>query len=170
MFILPFAKPTFIIVLNSLSGPYPRSKPIQMSAVDNNEDPKAQAQKCVPCESLDTSSLLKPEKAEEEVSKLPLWEPDGIPITKICRKFTAKNFQSALDAMNDVGKIAEREGHHPDLHLTSYREVEITLYTHSVSGLTQNDLSLAKMIDDEVKVLYSPKWLKQNAVAKPTAK
>jgi Pterin 4 alpha carbinolamine dehydratase len=56
---------------------------------------------------------------------------------------------------------AEREQHHPDLHLTSYRQVEIVLYTHSIQGITENDLALAKMIESEVLFDYSPKWLKE---------
>lgn len=91
-------------------------------------------------------------------------------VEKISRKFTCKNFQSALDAINDIGAIAEREGHHPDLHITSYRNVEIELYTHSVGGLTINDIALAKMIDREVKINYSPKYLRENNIAKETAK
>ena len=84
---------------------------------------------------------------------------------KISRKFTAKNFQCALDAINAMGDIAEREGHHPDFHLTSYREVEIVLYTRKLGGVTQNDLSLAKMLDCETEVVYSPKWLKEHPEA-----
>ena len=84
---------------------------------------------------------------------------------KISRSFVAKNFQFALDAINDVGKIAEREGHHPDFHLTSYRSVEIVLYTHSVGGVTINDLTLAKKIEEEVTFTYSPKWLRENPTA-----
>jgi 4a-hydroxytetrahydrobiopterin dehydratase len=91
-------------------------------------------------------------------------------VEKISRNFTCKNFQSALDAINHIGAIAEREGHHPDLHITSYRNVEIELYTHSVGGLTINDIALAKMIDKEVKINYSPKYLRENNIAKETAK
>lgn len=91
-------------------------------------------------------------------------------VEKISRSFTAKNFQSALDAINDIGQIAEREGHHPDIHLTSYREVEIVLTTHSLGGVTENDIALAKMLDEQVKIVYSPRWLKDNPDAKPTAK
>ena len=75
-----------------------------------------------------------------------------------------------MDALKDIGEIAERENHHPDLHLTSYREVEIVIYTHSVGGITENDLILAKMLDDEIKVVYGPKWLRENPDAKPTSK
>ena len=149
-----------------------RSNPIlllKMSESAANEDTKP---KCIPCESLDPSSLLTLEKAQEQLSSLKLWEATigEDRIEKISRKFQAKNFQFAMDALNDIGKLAERENHHPDLHLTSYREVEIVIYTHSVGGVTQNDLTLAKMLDDEVKIVYGPRWLKEHPDAKPSSK
>mmetsp|Transcript_1874 Transcript_1874/g.2289 ORF Transcript_1874/g.2289 Transcript_1874/m.2289 type:complete len:144 (-) Transcript_1874:189-620(-) len=124
---------------------------------------------CVPCESLDNSTLLKQNDVKDVLSiKLLMWtiHPDQ---NKISRKFTAKTFQCAIDFLNAVGNIAEREGHHPDLHLTSYRDVEVTLYTHSIGGLTKNDLKLAEMIDTEIKVCYSPKWLKEHPEATVTS-
>lgn len=36
--------------------------------------------------------------------------------------------------LNGVAEIAEEQGHHPDLHLTQYRNVEIRLQTHSMGG------------------------------------
>lgn len=45
------------------------------------------------------------------------------------------------------------------------RNVRIELYTHSLGGLSQNDFSLAKMLDEEVNVSYSPKWLKSHPEA-----
>lgn len=84
----------------------------------------------------------------------------------ISRSYTARNFQSALNSINDIGKIAERENHHPDIHLTGYRNVEIVLFTHSLGGISANDIAMAKMIDAEVAFDYSPKWLKENPAAK----
>lgn len=129
---------------------------------------------CIPCESMDSSLLLLPNLKETQnaLSELKLWKATlgDNRVENISRSFTAKNFQSALDAINDIGLIAEREGHHPDIHLTSYREVEIVLTTHSLGGVTQNDITLAKIIDEQVKITYSPRWLKNNPDAKSTAK
>ena len=76
--------------------------------------------------------------------------------TKLKRKFTAKNFIESMNFLNKVAAISEHEGHHPDLHLTSYRDVEIVLWTHKADGLTKNDFILAKLIDTNAKVFYSP--------------
>jgi hypothetical protein len=46
-----------------------------------------------------------------------------------------------------IGQIAEAEDHHPDLHLTGYRNVAIELSTHALGGLSENDFILAAKID-----------------------
>ena len=61
-------------------------------------------------------------------------EAHGMPCLR--RTFVAKDFQAALDFLNAVGKLAEEMGHHPDLHIVSYRTVVVEIYTHSVGGVT----------------------------------
>ncbi|MEO2002021.1 MAG: 4a-hydroxytetrahydrobiopterin dehydratase [Pirellulales bacterium] len=46
-----------------------------------------------------------------------------------------------------MGALAEREQHHPDLHLESYRKVRVEIYTHAIGGLSENDFILAAKID-----------------------
>lgn len=128
--------------------------------------------KCIPCESLDTSALLTRQQVQDYIDNktLALWtlqekSDSNNNILYLSRSFVAKNFQAALDAINSMGAIAEREGHHPDFHLTNYRNVEICLYTHSVGGITQNDVELCQMLDKKVEVVYSPKWLKEHPEA-----
>ena len=84
-------------------------------------------------------------------------------------EFTAKNFQAAMDAIQAMGIIAERENHHPDFHLTNYRDVRIEIFTHKLQGITENDVALAEMFSKEVKISYSPKWLKEHPEALPTS-
>mmetsp|Transcript_22379 Transcript_22379/g.33065 ORF Transcript_22379/g.33065 Transcript_22379/m.33065 type:complete len:177 (+) Transcript_22379:27-557(+) len=131
---------------------------------------EGEKKKCVPCQGLDTSDLLSRDEAQQEInSNMPLWEikeQHGVPC--IFRSYVAKNFQAALDSINAIGAIAEHEGHHPDLKISKYREVEIVLWTHSLGGITKNDIDLAKIIDTEVKILYSPKWLRENTNASST--
>ena len=54
----------------------------------------------------------------------------------ISRQLILKNFQCALDYIAAVGAVAEEAGHHPDLHLTSYRTVVVKLSTHARGGIT----------------------------------
>jgi 4a-hydroxytetrahydrobiopterin dehydratase len=62
------------------------------------------------------------------------------------REFKFKNFREALDFTNKVGELAEAEGHHPDIFL-AWGQVKVTIWTHSVDGLTENDLVLAAKLD-----------------------
>jgi 4a-hydroxytetrahydrobiopterin dehydratase len=66
---------------------------------------------------------------------------------RIRRKWVAKDFLIALDFFNRVGRIAQAEDHHPDLHLRGYRNVTIELSTHDLGGLSENDFIVAAKID-----------------------
>ncbi|MBI1833269.1 MAG: 4a-hydroxytetrahydrobiopterin dehydratase [Candidatus Andersenbacteria bacterium] len=70
--------------------------------------------------------------------------------TKIRREFTFKDFVQTMAFANKVAEVAEKEGHHPDLHI-SYGKLTIELWTHKISGLFDNDFILAAKIDE----LYS---------------
>lgn len=60
--------------------------------------------------------------------------------------FRFKNFREALDFTNQVGELAETEGHHPDIYL-AWGKVTITIWTHKIDGLTESDFILAAKID-----------------------
>lgn len=64
-----------------------------------------------------------------------------------------RDFVAAVSLLNRIAEIAQREDHHPDLHLTEYRRLGIELSTHSVGGLSDNDFMLAAKIDDLPKEL-----------------
>ncbi|HSW72276.1 MAG TPA: 4a-hydroxytetrahydrobiopterin dehydratase [Chlamydiales bacterium] len=63
------------------------------------------------------------------------------------KEYSFKNFRDALAFTNQVGEIAEEEGHHPDIHL-SYGKVKIELWTHKINGLTESDFILAAKIEE----------------------
>lgn len=64
---------------------------------------------------------------------------------------------AAIKFFNQVADVAEAEGHHPDLHLTNFREVKVVLATHAVGGLTMFDFIMAAKLD-ALDIEYSPKW------------
>jgi 4a-hydroxytetrahydrobiopterin dehydratase len=64
----------------------------------------------------------------------------------LTREFTFEDFQQALAFTNRVGEIAEEEGHHPDL-LLSYGKAVVTIWTHAIDGISENDFILAAKID-----------------------
>ncbi len=56
------------------------------------------------------------------------------------------DFESALNFTNKIGSLAEDQGHHPDIYL-AWGKVEIKMWTHKISGLTESDFILAAKID-----------------------
>jgi 4a-hydroxytetrahydrobiopterin dehydratase len=89
---------------------------------------------------------LLPEQVRERIGALHGWRitHDGL---CICKEWQLNNFMEGIDFFNRVAKLAEEEGHHPDLHLENYRHVRIELWTHEIGGLSENDFILANKID-----------------------
>lgn len=67
------------------------------------------------------------------------------------KSYTFKNFQQALDFTNQVGALAESVDHHPELYL-SWGKVSMTIWTHSIGGLSEADFVFAARSDE----LYTP--------------
>ena len=97
--------------------------------------------KCVPCEG-GTSPL-----GEDQVRKL-LGELSGWTLRdgRILKELKFADFLSAMSFLNRVAEVAEREGHHPDF-CVHYNRVDLTLWTHAIGGLSENDFILASKID-----------------------
>ncbi|HEY7154647.1 MAG TPA: 4a-hydroxytetrahydrobiopterin dehydratase [Gemmataceae bacterium] len=89
---------------------------------------------------------LNAEQVREYLAAVTRWRPSDEG-RRIRREWRVKDFPTALDFFARVGQVAETEDHHPDLHLTGYRNVAIELSTHAVGGLTENDFILAAKID-----------------------
>lgn len=83
--------------------------------------------------------------------KVPSFHVDKSKVETIYRSFSCKNVQSALEAINSIGLISEREGQFPDLHISSFREVEVVVNNEKVGGITMEDIKFAKMIDEELE-------------------
>ncbi|KAK3251655.1 hypothetical protein CYMTET_39012 [Cymbomonas tetramitiformis] len=99
--------------------------------------------------------LLTDAQIDESLGKLTAWNLSE-DRKLISRAFVAKNFVSAMNFLNSAAEVAEAEGHHPDFHLTNYREVKIDVTTHAIGGLAEIDMELAAKLD-AIKVDYSPK-------------
>ena len=98
--------------------------------------------KCVPCES--GISVLSQEIVNLKLGALEGWSQLD---KKIEKMFKFMNFKDALVFVNNVGGIAESENHHPDIYLT-YGKVKISIWTHAINGLSENDFILAEKIDE----------------------
>ena len=75
----------------------------------------------------------------------PDWELEEAQ-TRLRRSFRFESFPEAIGFVNRVAELAEQEGHHPDFEI-HYREVSLTLYTHAIGGLHENDFIMAAKID-----------------------
>jgi 4a-hydroxytetrahydrobiopterin dehydratase len=65
---------------------------------------------------------------------------------RIERRFSFRDFRSALNFVQKVGEIAENEGHHPDVNF-GWGYATISLQTKKIKGLHENDFIVATKID-----------------------
>jgi 4a-hydroxytetrahydrobiopterin dehydratase len=99
--------------------------------------------KCVPCEggvpALDTAQV------GDLRSQVPSWrvEPGGGELRK---RFAFTTFLETMKFVDRLAALAELEGHHPDF-CVRYNLLDVTLTTHAISGLSENDFIVAAKID-----------------------
>lgn len=105
---------------------------------------KLSQQKCLPCEG--SVLPLNPPEIAILLKQLNGWQ--AINNTKLEKEYQFKNFQEALAFVNKVGIIAEQENHHPDILLHDWNKVKITLWTHAINGLSNNDFILAAKVEE----------------------
>jgi 4a-hydroxytetrahydrobiopterin dehydratase len=87
---------------------------------------------------------LSADEIRERLAHIPEWSlGDGA----IQRDLKFRDFREALHFVNRIGELAEAEAHHPDIQLHSWNRVRLTLSTHSIHGLSENDFILAAKID-----------------------
>ena len=98
--------------------------------------------KCKPCEG--NVDKLSKKDINENLKDIKGWRI--IKKNHLIKLFSFPDFNSALEFVNEIGELAENEGHHPDIAL-SWGKVEICLYTHAIKGLSMNDFILAAKID-----------------------
>ena len=104
------------------------------------------SKKCVPCEggipAFDISEIHK------YLKKIDGWDvlKDKEGNFFIEKKFTFKNYITSEEFIIKVGKIAEAEGHHPDISF-GWGYAKIKISTHAIQGLAESDFVLAAKID-----------------------
>jgi 4a-hydroxytetrahydrobiopterin dehydratase len=102
------------------------------------------SKKCLPCEI--GTPPMKDAEADEMLLETPGWVREDNLIKK---GFTFADFKESMDFINKVAKVAEQEGHHPDIYIF-YNKVTLKLMTHAAKGLTENDFILAAKINQLV--------------------
>jgi 4a-hydroxytetrahydrobiopterin dehydratase len=87
---------------------------------------------------------LEENEIKEMISKVPGWNYNkGL----LQRDFEMKDFTTVLGFVNRIGEEAEKMNHHPEILLHSYNKLQISIYTHHVGGITEDDFALAARIN-----------------------
>jgi len=108
-----------------------------------------------------SSDILSSDQLNQFLKEMSAWKAHFFSdkrskIEKFSRKFHCRNFQSALEAVNTIGLLAENSGYRLDLHVTSSSDVEIFILTQNTEGIvTLNDVELLKAMDAEITHNYS---------------
>jgi 4a-hydroxytetrahydrobiopterin dehydratase len=89
-----------------------------------------------------------PRLSPEQVSPL-LQELDGWQVVDhaIQKQFSTSTYLAGIRWVDQVALIAESEDHHPDIYV-SWCKITVTLWTHTVQGLSINDFIVAAKLDD----------------------
>jgi hypothetical protein len=99
---------------------------------------------CIPCEK-DTPKMTH-EESQKMIKEVDHWTL--LEDREIQKTYFFHDFNTAINFVNDVAKIANTEGHHPNIDLHDFKKVTITIYTHAIGGLSENDFILASKIDE----------------------
>ena len=74
-----------------------------------------------------------------------MWKEED---NKLTRVFTFSDFKEALAFIVQVGILAEKQDHHPEIQ-NVYNKVVLSLSTHDAGNIvTEKDRDLAKAIDE----------------------
>jgi 4a-hydroxytetrahydrobiopterin dehydratase len=110
-----------------------------------SDDPvsKLSEKTCVPCRG-GIPPLSVPEQ-QELLTQVPDWQV--IEGHHLLRDYRFKDFLEALRFTNEAGRIAEEQGHHPEIKV-GWGHAEVTIWTHKIDGLTESDFVLAAKLDE----------------------
>ena len=97
------------------------------------------------------SDILDKNEIKENLDSLDGWI---IKNNLLYKKFSFKTFMNAFSFMNIIADQSEKVDHHPKI-INECSTVEIELFTHSSSSITDKDFSLAKFIDNIYEEIFS---------------
>ena len=99
--------------------------------------------KCVACEAgMPTTPA---EEIPALMAQLPGWRVDEG--KKLVKTFRRRDWLDTIRFVDRIGDVAEAEDHHPNLSV-AWGRVDVTIWTHAVDALTENDFILAAKIDE----------------------
>ncbi len=100
---------------------------------------------CIPCRvGIPTLSDSEEDRLKSELTS---WTLDRGKIHQLKKSYQYSDFKESMIFVNRVADLANSEGHHPDICI-HYNRVDLTLFTHKIGGLHENDFILASKIDE----------------------
>jgi len=84
------------------------------------------------------------EESLKYLEKIPGWV---LIVDRIGKEFRFRSYLDGLEFAYALGKTAEEEGHHPDI-LIRWQRVKVTLMTHAIKGLSENDFIMASKAEE----------------------
>jgi len=105
---------------------------------------------CVPCKGGGTP--LKGERIEQLQREL----AEGWRVVDehhLEKEFKFDTYLDGVNFVNEVAAIADEQDHHPDIYL-GYAKVRVTLSTHKIGGLTENDFIVAAKIEQAIRSAF----------------
>jgi len=100
------------------------------------------SRQCVPCRG--GVPPLNGEQIAKLSPQLQAW--DVVNEHHLSKSYKFSNFVEAQKFVDQVGELAEEQGHHPDICF-GWGRAEISIWTHKINGLTESDFILAAKID-----------------------
>jgi 4a-hydroxytetrahydrobiopterin dehydratase len=101
---------------------------------------------CVPCEG--GVCPLDAVQVQPLLAQVPGWQVEPASAT-LRKRFEFASFPATIAFVDRLADLAEAEGHHPDF-CVHYKILDVTLTTHAIGGLSENDFILAAKIDSLV--------------------
>jgi 4a-hydroxytetrahydrobiopterin dehydratase len=93
--------------------------------------------RCVPCD--ENTPPMSRQNAHKCLKQIPGW---ALTRDSIVKEFRFRSYLKGLEFAYSLGKVAEEQNHHPDI-LIGWRRVRVTLTTHDIKGLSENDFIMA---------------------------
>lgn len=89
---------------------------------------------------------LTQEQIAAQLAEFPEWGQSG---EALQRTFRFAHFKEAMQFVDRVAALAERQQHHPDI-MIRYNKVTLTISTHDAGGITSKDFDFVSASDKMV--------------------
>lgn len=96
---------------------------------------------------------LNEQQITERMAQLQGWSRQTQP-ESIVKAWTFDSFRSATTFFAQAAELAEKQDHHPEF-VSLYTHMQVRLWTHDASGLTNKDFNLARALDLLVEAMGS---------------